>query len=202
VQCWGYNADFELGTSQPQPDRLGASGVHFFADGASGSVAQIAGSVGAGTLAGNRQLSGYHTCALFTGGQVNCWGYGLDGQLNGQSTSSIAAVAWTASNVPSPAKAIGAGGYHSCAVGGDDRIYCWGNDNWAQLGSGNIRYGAQATTLVVAIPKARSVAAGAFHTCAVIANNDIRCWGANDWGQSGRRGGPNDYAATPVQPQL
>lgn len=204
VQCWGYNRDGELGVGSPDPDGfdphgLGAGPVTFFADSVSGSVIRIAGSVGAGTLAGNIQLGGFHSCALHSGGQVNCWGFGQDGQLNGSDMGSQF-LAFTAPNIPSPAKAIAAGGYHSCAVGNDNLVYCWGNDNWAQLGSGVVRYGAQTTTLVNGIRQARMISAGSFHTCAVIAKDDIRCWGRNDWGQVGTRGGLNSTITSPTMP--
>ena len=66
-----------------------------------------------GTLAGDVQVGGYHSCALFSGGQVNCWGFGQDGQLDASSKPTILAFAnaWPAPNIPSPAKEIAAGGY-------------------------------------------------------------------------------------------
>jgi len=201
IRCWGYNRDIELGIPVPQPDGLGAGPVVFFPNAPDGSARRIAGGVGAGTLPGNVQLGGYHSCALFSQGQVSCWGYNQDGEVDG-----VPSAPWPAAHksptFPSPANAVAAGGYHSCAIGSDNRIYCWGNGDWAQLGDGIARHGTHGTQVVRGIETARSVAAGAFHTCAVVANDDIRCWGRNDWGQVGAPGGPNNTALTPVKPQL
>lgn len=199
VQCWGNNSADQLGRNLPSDTVVAPIGPVFFADSSQRAVIRITGSVGAGTLASAIQLGGYHTCILDAGGNVNCWGHNADGEISG--TSSIPrSYPYPPPNVPLPAKAIAAGGYHTCVIGSDNRIYCLGNDNWAQLGWGAIRHGAQTTTLVSGIPQARTVAAGAFHTCAVVARDDIRCWGANDWGQAGARGGPNNVVATPNQP--
>ncbi len=35
------------------------------------------------------------------------------------------------------------------------------------------------------IINAVNLAAGVFHTCALLADGTVWCWGANDWGQSG-----------------
>jgi hypothetical protein len=53
-----------------------------------------------------------------------------------------------------------------------------------------------ATAVEVSKPTIRSIAAGAAHTCAVLADGTIRCWGANGFGQLGD--GSQRTRATPA----
>lgn len=83
-----------------------------------------------------------------------------------------------------------AGELHTCAIyttGGDLR--CWGHNGWGQLGLDNIlNQNAPSQLSPVAFGnslKAQLVAAGTFHTCALLSDGQVRCWGENDFGQVG-----------------
>ena len=138
---------------------------------------------------------GFHTCALLADGTVHCWGRNDYGQLgNGTSVSSPTALA-----VPgiATATAVSAGGYHTCALLADGRILCWGADDFGQLGNGTRTHSSTVPVEVAGITTATAVSAGAFHTCAVLADGSVRCWGWNDLGQLGN--GTVLASATPTQ---
>lgn len=76
---------------------------------------------------------------------------------------------------------IAAGETHTCAIGGDGALYCWGSNARKQI--------AAAAPGVVKEPwklydgGATEVAPGVEHTCAVVAGS-VSCWGVNDQGQA------------------
>ena len=65
---------------------------------------------------------------------------------------------------------ISAGGNHTCGVGTDGYVGCWGED-WngsTQPPDGEFS----------------SVSAGEYHTCGVMTNGTVACWGSNDDGEA------------------
>lgn len=186
VECWGNNDQGQLGnatfatSTTPQP---------------------VAG------LAGVRQVVGgaQHTCALLHGGSVSCWGQGGSGQLGnddplGQSSNVPVAVTGL-----SGATAIAAGGFHNCALLGDGTVRCWGQDGMGQLGDetpGDYAIAPVAVPGITAANPATAIAAGEFHTCALLTDDTVQCWGANGSGQLGDgttddRAVPTDVAGLP-----
>lgn len=144
----------------------------------------------------------FFVCALLQGsGDIMCAGRNDDGRIGkpGPSESNPVLVQATApdpdAGADAAAPAYGAtrlsvGNGHSCAVHGG-RIGCWGSNNAGQLGFAGA---ATATPVDVAtITTATEVAAGGGHTCALLADQSLRCWGANANGQvtGGDPNGPN-----------
>jgi alpha-tubulin suppressor-like RCC1 family protein len=76
-----------------------------------------------------RRLSrGYaQTCGLAADGALDCWG---------QRTGSGDTTAGLPTRIESaePFTAVSAGGTHACAIGRDERAYCWGGNSWGQVG--------------------------------------------------------------------
>jgi alpha-tubulin suppressor-like RCC1 family protein len=124
-----------------------------------------------------------HFCALLRDGAVLCWGDNASGQLgNGTTTSSS-----TPQAVPGVrATAIAAGALYTCAVLFDGTMKCWGNAFDGALGNGAVSYAATPNPVAVpGVSGAIAVAAGYTHTCAVLADHTMRCWGNNFYGQLG-----------------
>src|SRR2546430_10602731 len=82
--------------------------------------------------------------------------------------------------------AVAAGDFHTCAALSDGSVRCWGNNEYGQLGNGVNSFLATSTPLrVIGIASAIDVIAGGNHTCALLADRTIRCWGRNALGQLG-----------------
>ena len=138
---------------------------------------------------------GAHTCAVVDAGAVECWGFNNDGQLGNGNTSNSA--------VPVPvtgltgAVSVATGDVHSCALLGDGSVKCWGSNIYGQLGDGTKTNRSTPVTvngITTAIAIGISGAVG--HTCALLANHTVRCWGSNSNGQLGN--GTHADSTSPV----
>jgi alpha-tubulin suppressor-like RCC1 family protein len=165
VSCWGRNSDGQIGTgpsSAPVTTPNDVSGI------------PVATAVATG---------GYHTCALLSTGTVSCWGLNSEGQLGngaaGQGLRSATPVT-VARTTAGLVVAIAAGAYHSCALLSNGVIECWGLNNSGQIGNGSVGGSPVRTpTPVSGISTAVGITAGGFHTCAILADNTVKCWGRN-----------------------
>jgi alpha-tubulin suppressor-like RCC1 family protein len=85
-------------------------------------------------------------------------------------------------------KQLYANEYTTCAIAGDDHVYCWGLNASGQVGDGTIapRF-VPTATVQGARPDltATQIATGYNHTCAIASDNQAYCWGRNDYGQTG-----------------
>jgi hypothetical protein len=76
---------------------------------------------------------------------------------------------------------------HTCAVLASRTVRCWGIGEHGRLGYGSARsigVPASAGDVDVGGPVIQ-VAAGGFHTCALLADGNVRCWGRGKEGQLG-----------------
>ena len=89
---------------------------------------------------------------------------------------------------PSAGQTLSTGGYHTCAVLVSKQIACWGANNFGQLGNGQANYldaGTPVPSIVVGLRGAVAVSAGSNHTCALLQDTTVSCWGLNGHGQLG-----------------
>ena len=166
VRCWGLNTYGQLGDGSTQDKHTPVT------------VANLDGPAKAITAGAN------HTCALLTDGRVQCWGLNAQGQL-GDGTIEDKHTPVSVINLRAPAKAIAAGSSHTCALLEDGRIQCWGQNTFGQLGNGTFQDKKQPVEVVDLGLPAQHIAAGGEHTCAVLADKSLRCWGENGRGTVG-----------------
>ena len=87
---------------------------------------------------------------------------------------------------------ISAGGQHTCAIAGPSAIgnhlYCWGRGNRGQLGTSATQENVPTSTLIPGGDDTVAISSGHEHTCAILDNGDVRCWGRGDRGQLGNGG--------------
>jgi alpha-tubulin suppressor-like RCC1 family protein len=171
----GYGNNFDIGD-----DELPSS-VGFVIVG--GAVAQI--------VAGLQ-----HTCALLTSGNIRCWGRGGSGRLgygnqNDIGDNELPSLAGNV-NIGGPVIQItsAASGEHTCALLDNGEIRCWGNGADGRLGYGNINnVGDDETPASVGNVNVGGtvvqVVAGSSHTCVLLSDGNVRCWGKASTGQLG-----------------
>lgn len=87
-------------------------------------------------------------------------------------------------NVPSITPSlISVGDQHACAVRAGT-VWCWGNNDYGQLGNGT-KVSSLTAIAVQGLSNVAAVAAGGQHTCALTADGDVYCWGNNVQGSLG-----------------
>lgn len=129
---------------------------------------------------------GRTTCGITAQGAAYCWGYNGWGALGAGSNAAM-------SVTPVPVagnhvfKDIAVGGDHACGVTTANQGYCWGNNDWRQLGTGNNTIAGTPVAIAGNLAFA-TIAAGSSATCGVVLNGDAYCWGANSIGQAGDGG--------------
>ena len=93
---------------------------------------------------------------------------------------------------------ISAGRDHTCAIVLSEQGYCWGNNDFGQLGDGTIT-DRPTPVLVNGLNGARVIAAGLWSTCALLAGGTVNCWGHNFYGQLGNGQTSNSKSPVAVQ---
>jgi cysteine-rich repeat protein len=186
-RCWGRNGKGELGLGivpnvgdDELPDSVAP--IMFFAD---SPVVGIA-------------VSASRACALREDGNEICWGDTSDGGLGInlvgydplRKATDWGIFGWHA-------LAIAAGAYHACAALNTNQLRCWGRNEKGQLGLAHLliigdnesAFEAPAVDLGLGLDgfpaSTRAVVAGDRHTCALLLDGQVRCWGANESGQLG-----------------
>ena len=130
----------------------------------------------------------YHTCAILDDGSVSCWGYNSNGQLGDGTTTNRNTPTQTSSlGTDRTAVAISTGQHHTCAILDDGSVSCWGDNDYGKLGDGTTtdRNTPTQTSSLGTDRTAVAISAGDYHTCAILDDGSVSCWGYNDYGQLG-----------------
>jgi alpha-tubulin suppressor-like RCC1 family protein len=181
VQCWGNN-DYAMASGTFQ----------------SWSIATPRTVAGLGNVA-SVSAGVSHTCAVQNTGSVQCWGSNGNGELGNGSVARRSESVQTVNGL-ADAVSVSAGAVHTCAVRATGAVQCWGYNNDGQLGDGSTTtvspYGIPSPVTVAGISNAVAVSASYGHSCALLADKTVKCWGANDYGALGN--GTNIDSTTPV----
>jgi len=91
-----------------------------------------------------------------------------------------------------PAMAIAVGGNHSCALTPTGEAYCWGSNQFGQLGIGGAGLPQNRPARVAGGLRFTSLVAGGSHTCGLTSTGEAYCWGSNILGALGFTAGRQD----------
>ncbi|MFC1654515.1 RCC1 domain-containing protein [Myxococcota bacterium] len=192
--CWGQDSDGQLGDGPAVLDDcfgVNCSDTPVLVD----TSSMVGSKVFVQLVAGS-----WHTCGLASDGIAYCWGYDEYGQL-GDMTGA------TPSDVPVPVDTTPTGGKpwvlltaawdNTCGLTSDGVAYCWGRDDYGQLGDGDVALdlcvGENCTYVPVAVDTTpitgektfASLVCGTLHACGVTADGTAYCWGRDNMGQLG-----------------
>lgn len=166
VQCWGSSSLSQLGT-----DWGGMAIVPMKVSGIAAPVLSI-------------DTGEDHSCAIDANGGVMCWGENDWGEigngLTGSQNSPVAVI-----GLSSGVDKVVIGDHHTCALTSTGGVKCWGVNDWGQLGTGDYSNRIQPADVTGLTSGVIDIAAGTFHSCALLATNAIKCWGSNLLSQLG-----------------
>ena len=138
-----------------------------------------------------------HSCAILDDGSVSCWGENSNGQLGDSSRSPSLEPEKSSMPLGRKAVEISAGSYHTCTVLDDGSVRCWGSNEFGQLGDGTeIERTSPVPVDLGQGMSAIGISSGESHTCAVLNDRSIKCWGQNSNGQLGD--GTTEDRSSPV----
>lgn len=176
MRCWGTNYVGQLG------------------NGWVGTFSEIPRPVPGITTAVGAAVGGFHNCAILSDQSVKCWGRNQDGQVgNGDNTADVGSPQTVIGL--GPVAALTGGGYHTCALMPDATVRCWGRNTRGQLGAGSSAFFSSTPVPVSGLTNAVAVSGGFYHTCALLQDGSVQCWGEND---SGQIGNTLAYSSVPI----
>ncbi len=133
-------------------------------------------------------------CAVMSTGNVKCWGSNVRGTLGDETQTPHYAPNFVhgpnARQNFAGATALSVGIGHSCVVDAGGGVYCWGMNEFGQLGNGG--GGDRLIATPISSPTGVTfvdVAVGSNHSCALTADGKVYCWGLNDHNQLGNDAG-------------
>ncbi len=198
LKCWGENSKGQLGLgdNKNMGDNIDEMGMFLpFVDlGTNFTVNQIS-------------LGGDHCCAVSSKETLKCWGDNNNGELGLGDYNNRGDGANEMSN-DLPLVDLGnykilkvaSGKYHVCAILENNRVKCWGQNIHKQLGftSVDVYIGDYIDEMGTNLPlldlgsytngtnfKVIDIALGDYHSCAILGNYGLKCWGNNQYGQLG-----------------
>jgi alpha-tubulin suppressor-like RCC1 family protein len=193
VKCWGDNRQGQLGYGNR--DTIGD-------DELPSSVGSVSVTTTPGVTVARLVMGGSHTCALLSDGSVKCWGLGGNGALgygnranigDDELPSSVGPVSVTGARGVT-VEQLAAGRYETCVLLSDRTLKCWGLNDFGELGYGNTvtigddelpsSVGPVSVSVTPGVAPI-AVAAGDFHTCALLSDGSVRCWGSTLDGELG-----------------
>lgn len=146
------------------------------------------------------------TCGIIAvNGEVRCWGWNSVGQLGDGTLGSSA--------VPVPnvvfdgiahkaTKIVTMSGVSYCVIDTNGAVWCWGANDYGQLGNGTFRASALATMASRfdgVAHKAVSMAGGVDQFCAIETTFNAYCWGGGgNVGRYGTQAKPQNFYSTPT----
>jgi alpha-tubulin suppressor-like RCC1 family protein len=131
-------------------------------------------------------------CALTSDTKVFCWGDNSFGKLGTSAAHAEPQAVQLGASDFDAVTDIATGSDHTCAIRSDGTAWCWGINNYGQLGNYLVGVGNWTSTPTQVIlhdgsdtplTNLKAISAGSVHTCALFTNNSGACWGYDNDGE-------------------
>lgn len=196
VRCWGNGAD-------------GALGYHSATSVGTSSLTPVAAAgqvpLGDGISATAIATGDAHTCVIDHTGAVWCWGLAASAPGGTRHSNAAFVKKMDRSAILSPgpvalgpgvaAKAVAAGGSHTCIIDNGSGVRCWGGAtagvapgssmNYVDAGATHQTAAGGRVDLGPGVAAVAGIACGSEHICAIDGLSSVRCWGHGGSGQLG-----------------
>ena len=169
VASWGDNFEAELGIDSTSGLFNSPTTIQF------ADVPNVALTVSA---------SGHGACVIQSDGTVYCWG---DGSFTGPGAApGFDPTPTKITGLPATATSISTGGGTACAILHNGALYCWGQNQDGEAGQPSSTPSFTTPVQVTGLSGApTAVASGGDHTCALMSNGSVWCWGDDTFGELG-----------------
>jgi alpha-tubulin suppressor-like RCC1 family protein len=124
------------------------------------------------------------TCALDATGAAWCWGRNNHGQLGDGTIDDRSSPVRVSTGLEFASLGIHGIGQHACAVTKEGDAYCWGRNDWSQLGDGTVQELRRPVAVAGGL-RFKSVSAGNLFSCGLTEEGEAYCWGRGEWGNLG-----------------
>jgi alpha-tubulin suppressor-like RCC1 family protein len=191
VWCWGRDNQGQLGNGGSPTDAHSPMPL---------DTSPMSGEIAFSHIAAGNS----HTCGLTAKGTAWCWGYDGSGQLgDGGFISTSQSPKEVNRGLMTGLIQLTAGSDHTCGLTAVGVAWCWGSDEFGQLGDSGTSNNAQSPVQVDTSDMSGEtafilLAAGANHTCGLTGQGRSWCWGSDSAGQLGD-GGTSVDTQDPVE---
>lgn len=145
----------------------------------------------------NFEIGRSHACLTTNNGDLKCWGNNSFGQL-GDGTTNFYFIPVNVEGIKNVSK-ISIGENFTCVLK-EGIPYCWGQDDFYSLGTPYAGPMRTAPGIVPDVTNASDISTGRGHTCTLLNDQTVKCWGRNDLGQIGM--GSYFPASSPLTVQI
>ncbi|DAC24236.1 MAG TPA: hypothetical protein HA345_01985 [Candidatus Thalassarchaeaceae archaeon] len=144
----------------------------------------------------------HHTCSILENGTAICWGHDGYEQLGDGGDSSRHTRPSTPVSPPSDEKfdSIYSNHHRTCALSTGKNLFCWGQNDHGETGDGTSNVYSSPTN-AVGFPVNRTVVdvgMGDYHTCAILDDRSLNCWGHDGDGKLGNGADETSVQYSPV----
>ena len=192
IDCWGRNGLRQLGvatSAQIVPNPITVS------------------TITTATAVAVPAAEGNHTCAVLSGGTLDCWGDNRMGELGiGELADDAGSSIFSPTPVPgvSGVTQVRTGSQFTCALFAEGTVECWGTNAYGELGTSTSSDACTPSCSPTPVPVSTlscvsTISLGGSSSCAVLSNGGLDCWGLNNSGQIGN--GTTSRALRPVAVQ-
>lgn len=133
--------------------------------------------------------TGEFVCVLTSQGGVKCWGSDFRGALGdgiSPAQSGYSSLPVQAEGLNTDVIQIDLGDLYGCALLNTGSVKCWGANDFGQLANSISSVGVGTPMIVAGLAApVTQITAGDRHTCALLTNGNIQCWGSNFEGRLG-----------------
>jgi alpha-tubulin suppressor-like RCC1 family protein len=193
VKGWGQNSNGQLGYGDQVQRGYAVNTMGDF-------LPKI--NTGSGTTVKKIVSGHYHTCAILQNDLLKCWGFGgarTGSILAGNSASTIGDnMPYVSLGTGRTVKDVSLGVDHTCVILDTNQVKCFGSNYNGQLGlatagmSSTLR-GSTLAEMGNSLPfinlgtgrSAKKIYSAGEFNCAILDNDRVKCWGANDRNQLG-----------------
>jgi alpha-tubulin suppressor-like RCC1 family protein len=137
------------------------------------------------------------TCGVTTAGVGYCWGNNGIGQLGNGSTSNSTTPFKVAGGLTFSSVSTGSLQNYACGLATGGAAYCWGYNDYGQLGRGNLTNSTSPVAVTGNLTFTALTVGGGGQACGLVAGGAAWCWGWNGSGQLGNPAG-GAFSSTPV----